>query len=181
MSRPFARLSNLEREGARRIARNLLRDGMEPALVRRHMAEKRAVMMDMHEISALKPAAYAASLPPPCEGKDCAPGAAPAFAFRSGRWERAEVSQLRALLKAGKALREISATLNRSADSVQGKMRDLNLSFGRPRRGFSEAEITAICEGRASGERFASIAARINRSESAIRQKYSSLITKGAV
>lgn len=218
-ARPFAHLSNLEREGARRIARRLLADGMEPGLVRRHMMERRGVSMLMEDLDRLRPAALAAShlagdVPRPSlletgaggrapfsgRAAACKPERAPGTFARtdgadgpedrhwcpaagqvSGRWSREEIASLRRLVEAGKSLRGVCEALNRSADSVAAKMRDLGLTCGRPRPAFSDMEIDLLIEGRKEGKTFAAIAAGLSRSESGLRIKYAGLKAKGLV
>lgn len=53
--RHFADLSNLEREGVRRIARALMRDGMAPEGVIQSLERRRQVWVPMHVVQALQP------------------------------------------------------------------------------------------------------------------------------
>ena len=179
--RPFPRLSSLEREGARRIARRLLANGMDPAMVRRHMMEKRGVDMTLPEIQALSPRRVSAQDSPAPKG--CRPAlppspgggaAVPAFGLKSGAWTRQEEAQLCQMHKDGLPPRTIAARLNRSPAAVQNRKALLGLKAGT-RRKWSRAELEELRAFTAQNRPGTEIARLMGRSVSSVYVKQAQL------
>lgn len=181
-ARPFPRLSTLEREGARRIVRSLLRDGMDPAMVRRHMMEKRAVEMALPEIQALMPVALSAAAGTGCDAGrfDHRVGAAlprsaavldcPARGRIVGGWTAEENARLRHLHGEGADIRTMMEALNRSYGSIDNQRRKLGLR-SHAKRKWSREDEARLAQMVAQGAARHAIAKALGRTPQSISHK----------
>lgn len=175
-ARPFPRLSTLEREGACRIARSLLRDGMDPAMVRRHMMEKRAVEMALPEIQALSPRPVDVVAVPVNTAQERP--AAPAFGLKAGHWTPEEDGELRRLHRQGLSRQAIAIALNRAASGVSHRCGVLGLPVQR--RKWSEAELAQLAS-LAVRKTPTQIARQLGRTVQAVNHKLMQLRAEGRV
>ncbi|MGY6663382.1 MAG: hypothetical protein ACXIVO_13790 [Glycocaulis sp.] len=195
MSRAFSCLSNLEREGARRIARALLRDGVGLEAARISMRDRRGVDMPMDVLKALAPqrpqgaeafavssGASAPSVRATRPGGQSAlqrasgalrgveAGAVPARGLTAGFWSPEEDAALRRMHAAGATPADMASALNRSLYSVLARRGVLGLKTGNRRR-WSDEDLEKLKTLRAQGMKRGEIAKALNRTLKAVVQQ----------